>query len=276
MHKRTKLWSTLSLAALVGTGAIGAHAQHGTDAAAPSQAAVPVGSEGGEGGEGEGEGLPRDVNPASNDVAYLTQLGLMRGHLLVGLELYRAGHIEHARTHMKHPKSELYADLVPAFEARGSSGFGEQLGALTRAVENDDSTPEAVEAAYSEVLLGIGAAEAVVDGASAPAQIQVVVNLLRTAAEEYGIGVVDGKVVNGHEYQDAYGFTQTAQARINSIDPGDDAELAAGLKTIDGYIQELFDAGAWPAVMPPETLDIDASLLFGAAARVEIVGLGLR
>ncbi|MBN7796514.1 hypothetical protein [Parahaliea mediterranea] len=273
MHKRTKLWSSLSLAALVGAGAIGAHAQHGADAAAPAQAAMPAG---GEGGEGEGEGLPRDVNPATNDVAYLTQLGLMRGHLLVGLELYRAGHIEHARTHMKHPRSELYADLVPAFEARGSSGFGGQLGALTRAVESDDSTPEAVEAAYTDVLAGISAAEAAVGGASAALQIQVAVNLLRTAAEEYGIGVVDGKVVNGHEYQDAYGFTRTARARIEGIDPGEDAELAAGLNTIEGYIQELFDAGAWPSVMPPETLEANASLLFGAAARVEIVGLGLR
>lgn len=268
MHKRTKLWSSLSLAALVGTGAVGTYAQQQVDDSAPAQA-IPA-------GEGEGEGLAPEVDPATDDVAYLTQLGLMRGHLLVGLELYRKGHIEHARTHMKHPKSELYAELVPAFEARGSSGFGEQLSALTAAVESDDSAPETVEGAYSDVLAGIAAAEATVGEVTPVEQLQVVVNLLRTAAEEYGIGVVDGKVVNGHEYQDAFGFTQTAEAMVNNIDPGDDAELAAGLKTIDAHIQELFDAGAWPAVMPPDTLDVDASLLFGNAARIEIVVLGLR
>lgn len=271
MHKRTKLWSSLSLAALVGSGTLATYAQdapEGASAGAASPAAMPAGA------EGEGEGMAPEVNPATDDVAYLTQLGLMRGHLLVGLELYRAGHIEHARTHMKHPKSELYAEMVPALEARGAAGFGEQLIALASAVESDDSSAEQVEAAYSEVLAGITEAESHADP-DATQQLQVVVGLVRTAAVEYGIGVVDGKVVNGHEYQDAFGFTTTAQSRVRAMEAGDNEDLAGALAQIDALIQELFDAGTWPGVMPPETLDVEASLLFGAAARIEIIALGL-
>ena len=38
---------------------------------------------------------------------------------------------------------------------------------------------------------------------------RVVVELLREAAAEYAIRVVDGRLANPHEYQDAYGFTQS-------------------------------------------------------------------
>lgn len=291
MHKRTKLWSSLSLAALVGSGTLSACSPQEPEGAAAedssrveeavnpmedtpvaktrSVAVVPAG------GEAEGEGLSAEVDPATDDVAYLTQLGLMRGHLLVGLELYRAGHIDHARTHSKHPKSELYADLVPAFQAREAAGFADQLEALAKAMESDDSALEQVEAAYADVLAGIAEAENRAGDIEAGTQLQVVVNLVRTAAEEYAIGVVDGDVVNGHEYQDAFGFTRTAQARVDGIDSAGDEELASGLESVNGYLQALFDAGTWPDVMPPERLDTDASELYGAAARIEIVALGL-
>ncbi|TXS94127.1 hypothetical protein FV139_11015 [Parahaliea maris] len=274
MHKRTKLWSSLSLAALVGGSALGVAADAELAAAVETGQSIASGSEG-EGSEGEGEGLAQNVDPATNDVAYLSQLGLMRGHLLVGLELYREGHIEHARMHMKHPKSELYADLVPAFEARGSAGFAEQLTALATAVEADGSEPEAVESAYNAVLQGISAAEARVGTLSPVARLQVAVKLIRTAGEEYGLGVVDGVVVNGHEYQDAFGFTQTARSLVANMDAGDNAELGETLAKVNGIIQGLFDANAWPSVMPPETVEADASLLYGAAARIEIAALSL-
>jgi hypothetical protein len=42
-------------------------------------------------------------------VAYLTHLGLVRGHLGVGVDLYREGAQDAAQTHMKHPGDELYS-----------------------------------------------------------------------------------------------------------------------------------------------------------------------
>jgi hypothetical protein len=290
MHKRTKLWSSLSLAALVGSGPLAVHAQGAADAAPAAATGLLAGlggvegAEGAEGAEGsieggeggEGEGAPAALDPATSDVAYLTQLGLMRGHLLVGLELYRAGHLEHARTHMKHPESELYADLVPAFNARGTEGFASALSALAEAVNSDDSSAEEVEAAYRKVLEGIAGAEALAAPVEPTERLQVAVNLVRTAAEEYAIGVVDGEVVNAHEYQDALGFTRTAESLVDGIDPGDDAELAAGLERVDAYLGALLEGGTWPDVMPPARVEGEASALFGAAARIEIVALGLR
>ncbi|GAB3291338.1 hypothetical protein [Parahaliea aestuarii] len=276
MHKRTKLWSSLSLAALVGgTSLAVAAADELQAAAAMDTAAADTGQAAAAGGEGEGEGLAQNVDPATNDVAYLSQLGLMRGHLLVGLELYRAGHIEHARMHMKHPKSELYADMEPAFKARGSAGFADQLTALANAVESDDSSAEEVEAAYAAVLEGISASEARVGSLSPATRLGVVVKLVRTAADEYALGVVDGKVVNGHEYQDAYGFTRTAQSLVANMDVGDDADLAATRDGVKALIQGLFDANLWLGIMPPEAVDGNASQLYGAAARIEIAALSL-
>ena len=44
----------------------------------------------GEGGEGEGEGAV-SVNLAENDAQFLARLGLIRGHLWVGMKLYVQG-----------------------------------------------------------------------------------------------------------------------------------------------------------------------------------------
>jgi hypothetical protein len=143
-------------------------------------------------------------------------------------------------------------------------------------VARDDSSAEEVEAAYSAVLTGITEAEIRALPVTPSERLQVVVNLVRTAAEEYAVGVVDGQVQSAHEYQDALGFTLTARALLQHINPGDNADLAMTLAQVNSDIQALFDAGLWPDVMPPDTVAGDASLLYGTAARIEIAALGLR
>jgi len=64
---------------------------------------------------------------ATDDAAYLVQLGLIRGHLRVGHALLEGGADAAAATHSKHPSDELYADLEGAFEARGKPGFAPAL-----------------------------------------------------------------------------------------------------------------------------------------------------
>ena len=49
----------------------------------------------------------------SSDNEYLTNLNLMKGHLWVGVELYKENYLENAKRHMKHPKSELYEFIIP-------------------------------------------------------------------------------------------------------------------------------------------------------------------
>lgn len=227
--------------------------------------------------DGEGEGAVSQ-SLINDDAAYLTRLHLILGHLEVGVSLYREGYAAAALTHMKHPADELYAALVPAFAARGVPGFSAQLETLATAVA-DDAGVATVEDAFAAVTSGIDAAVA---GVPATAQssgalwMQVVVNLMRAAAAEYAIAVVDGRLENAHEYQDALGFTRVARSLVEELAGASAAAqpaLQAVIKTARnqlGAVQPL-----WVGVMPPDVVDGQASTLYGAAARVELAASAL-
>ncbi len=290
MGKRKKLWTSMSAVTFAGVTVLSAcstdvggegegEAQSAAVEEAQMSAAMPdagegEGESGGEGeGEGEGEGAGADVDLATDDLAYLTHLGLMRGHLFVGNALYQAGHVEHAKTHMKHPESELYGDIEPAFATRGGEGFASQLEALANAVEGEQGD-RAVADAYAAVTNAIANHEGLVAeaNASAVAKLKLVAALLRVAGEEYGIAVVDGKMENAHEYQDAYGFTQIAKAIVGGA-ANNDATAATALDKVAGILAGL--DGMWPTLIPPETLETEAGQLYGAASQVELLALGL-
>lgn len=229
-------------------------------------------AQGGEGGEG-GAVVPAD--PAINDVTYLTSLGLVEGHLTVGSQLYLLGteqSIHAANTHMKHPGDEIYSDLLPAFEARGVEGFEAELAALAEAVESGADT-DAVAAAFADLQGGIDRSLGKAADADLYTIMDTVLNLVRVAADEYAIGVVDGQLVNAHEYQDAYGFVTVARAMLNDISEEERAAHADIVAQVDAQFDVM--APAWPSLMPPETLETDAALLYSAAARIEIAILGL-
>lgn len=280
--KSVKIWNNLGIAltsaALLTTGCADKPEKPQADSqekAAHDMSAMQHGDmgEGGDTGEGagEGEGASQAIDLSKDDIAYLKQLGLMRGHLLVGYELYKAGHVEHAKTHMKHPKMELYADVEPAFSPRGAAGFADELTALATSVEQEKDQA-VVDAAYKNVTDAIAKSEGV--AVLTPAQkLQLVSGLLRVAGEEYAIAVVDGKMENAHEYQDAYGFTQICKQIVSNMNTKDAAVADAATKT-QAIIEEL--TPIWPGIVPPDTLDFHASALHGAAAKVELLAIGLQ
>jgi len=263
-----------------GSGADDDAASSSATVAAPATAPVAEShmNHGGPAGEGEGAGTGA-VSLASNTVAYLSQLNLIRGHLNVGVDLYRNDHVEEALTHMKHPGDELYAALLPAFEARGVAGFAEQLQALMDAVKARQPANR-VQAAFDDLQEGIDDAAAGIPKAerSDPrVWFAVVVQLMTTAADEYAIAVVDGRLESAHEYQDALGFTRVARRIVDDLAAGDRADdpavqrvVATAREQLDG-IQVL-----WVGLIPPETLEREASTLYGAAARVELAASALR
>lgn len=285
MARRMKLWSSLSVITLVGTGVLagcdGGSEQAGSvaqpeqqmETRAQEESAQPAVVSGTEGeGEGEGEGAT-GANPATDNSAFLAQLGFIRGHLLVGVELFRAGHIDHARTHMKHPEDELCAALKPVLVLRGIEPFDAELLALADAVENGGDAAQ-VEAAYEGLLAAIERAEASTN-ATPLEWLMVAVDLVRTAGVEYGIAVQDdGTVVNAHEYQDAMGFVKTADRIVTELEGRNDEQLAEVLAQVRPLIEELYVA--WPGLMPPEQVDARAYQLHGAAARVELAAMRLR
>jgi hypothetical protein len=281
MIKRTKLWTSISAITLVSASTIGlsgCDSPSTNKAETEQEAAQSVDSSAKAmnhslSSEGEGEGADSNADLGRDDIAYLTQLSLMQGHLFVGYELYKAGHIEHAKTHMKHPKSELYAEIEPAFSARGTSGFASELSDLSDAVEGELGNSR-VSNAYATLVTAIAENEAAVKAESlAPKQkLKLVSEILRVAGEEYAIAVVDGEMQNAHEYQDALGFTTIATAIVNETDASGANEKSAKASALE-LLASL--KPHWPTLIPPETLTTKASAIYVAAAKIELLSLGL-
>lgn len=210
---------------------------------------------------------------AADDVGYLTQLGLIRGHLAVGHALYQRELPQLSETHMKHPQEEIYASLVPAFNARGCAGFANDLESLAAAVKAR-AAQEEVAAIHEGLTASIARCERSASADDPAVLAKVIENLLRTAGVEYRIGVIDGVIDNLHEYQDAWGFTQVANAWARSAAFADSASAAALAAQLQDIIAGL--EGLWPSLDPEGDVDGDAVRLFGAAARVQIAALPLR
>lgn len=262
MESKNKLWLSLGVVCVAGAlaacgGADDPHAgmNHGEAA-----------EEGGEGGEGASS-----ADSIASDAVYLGQLGFIRGHLMVGVELYQTGDEAGSETHMKHPESEIYADLLPALQARSAPGFGEQLGALAIAVENRQPLAD-VEAAYQSVLDGITLAEQAVTDVSPRLLGSVIVDLVSTAAAEYDIAVGDNlDLENAHEYQDSFGFMRVAYSLLDRLDAMN-ADSA-----INARIREQMDSvfPAWSGLVPPAQLHTQPSVIYSAASRIELAVSGL-
>ncbi len=219
--------------------------------------------------QGEGEGGEGGTAGEETTADYLLDLDLVLGHLTVGTALFLAGHADMALTHMKHPGDEIYADLVPAFAARGLPGFTAELEALAAAVEAGE-TAEAVQERLAALTAAVTAARGT---PTAREELDAVTLLVRTAADEYGIGVVDGTLANMHEYQDAWGFLQVARDRLAVLAGSTDAATAAAATEA---LAALDATGAnFPDLTGSGPLG-HADVIHGAAARVELAALTLR
>ena len=201
----------------------------------------------------------------ADDAVYLGQLAFIRGHLNVGVDLYQQGAEQASATHMKHPGDELYTTLLPAIEARGASGFADQMEALAVAVENT-RPPTEVDAAYESLLTAITTAENAVQEQDAGMIGAVILNLVKTSAAEYDIAVgANGALENEHEYQDALGFVRIARELLERLEGMTDN--AAAVSEIRGQLDLI--TSAWPSLMAPQKLETDPSGIYGAAARIE-------
>jgi hypothetical protein len=241
--------------------AVPAHAGQGTGHADSWQVAQ----------SGEAGAVAEASEAGADDAAFLTLLGLVEGHLRAGIELYRQGAADMAKTHMKHPGDELYVELEPALAARSLDGFADPLEHLAVTVEGDRPVADA-EAAFAAVLGGIDRTREA-SGAGLAARLGSVTNLVRTAAEEYEIAIKDGRVADPHEYQDAWGFVQAAKAQMAGLSQADRQRLG---QDFDGITDELDGLDhAWPSIVPPDSVTTDAALLFASADRIERAAHGV-
>ncbi len=214
----------------------------------------------------------RALNLADDSIGYLYELSLIRGHLWVGHQLAMSGHKEHAIMHAKHPEDEIYSSLIEVFRARRVEGFAEELQGFSDSVESGNikrikkkyqELIEAVHQSYSSITLNT---EGLLD---------LVNRLMKQAAAEYAVGILDGKVDNVHEYQDARGFTEIALLWTRSHI--EESSLSEGDLLVTGLLKEKLEdvLVMWPGLVPSDEVPFDASRLYGLAADVEIMILSL-
>ena len=204
-----------------------------------------------------------------SDNEYLTQIALMRGHLYVGIELYKNGYVENAKRHMKHPKSELYSDIVPTFKAKNSKGFTVELESLASAVEGEEDF-KFISSKYKNLSDAIAINENYIEDSSKSLieRIILVRSLLEIAADEYAVGIVNGEVENKFEYQDALGFTIVAKNILkNTTTQSKDEEIKKN--KVLKIIENLSDL--WPSLVPTGIVDGDAKIILDAIAKINLV-----
>ena len=276
MTRRLKLLtglSTLTVAGALALSACGGEGEGSEGGEGAEGATTPVlaGGEGetaegeGEGGESEGEGAS-GKDPATDDVEYIHRLGQARGHLVAFITLHKMAAHDMAMTHAKHPESELYADLEPAFTARNKPGFADELPALADAVAQDGN----VDAAYAAVTKAITANEPDVE---LGVYLLAIATITRTAGDEFKIGVSEtGAVTNAHEYQDAFGFL-TASLEMTEALSGTNDEERAAIETTKAQLKLALEE--FGDLTADQTSGRSAPL-YGAAARIELAALGLQ
>ena len=220
-------------------------------------------AEGAAGGEGEGAGS------GDSDHALQRDLSFMEGHLHAGMTLYEAGDLAAAKTHMGHPIEEKYGAVAEPIAERGFERLREQIKAVASATE--------AEAPVAEVAEGLkvvrATMEEVREGISVKDQVLGLAELVRVAGAEYAVAVEGGTVTNLHEYQDSWGFLRIVEAELRGIaESGDEGARHVAEEALE-YLEQT-DA-AFGDIQGEGEMTLDPSLLYGAAAQIELEALEL-
>lgn len=273
MARRLKLIASLSSVALAGAmvASCGGEGEAGKTGEAGHAAHPPGGEAEGEGASGVAEGEAAAAAEAATDKpSYLAALVAVRGHIQAGLSLFIAGDQTLAAAHMRHPQAEVLTSLAPAFAAYGSNGIDGELEALAKAVESGESEID-VRAKFEAADRAIEAAAAR-SNPTVRDQLLGYAKALVAAGGEFDLAVDEGAIVNLHEYQDAYGFAQTVANGLSRIESASQDEEAAILLARAEAMRALAVA---PSVERPTPPLASPSVIYGAAARIEIAARGL-
>ena len=229
---------------------------HGT-----GQPAEPAGGEGGS--ETGGAGLPANIR-------FLRDIGLIRGHLLVGDELVQQARWADGLPHFLHPIEEIYDAIRTPLKTKHIADFDAALKALAQTVKA--KKPEAYQQALARVdtrLAGIEAAERATAGAAWPTTtVATVLALAQSAAGEYDGAIENGNITKPIEYQDSRGFVFYGAKLL--------AAVSSDLKAIDaGALDQAAVAysyikTAWPGPLPPGKPVLDQTQLLAAVSRFEL------
>ena len=261
------------------TTATGESGESGTTTATTASGEAGESGESGEGGEGGEAGAFADAEP---DVQLTANLLAMKGHLLVGRELFDAGSTDAAAPHFLEPRADYYAtvevlsgemgelgdELVQVEIASGAGEAGEG-GEGGEVGEFGDEWEEAIEA------IDYGVEEAVEDSENPMATLLAASLLvLRKASHEFEEATEGGAVSDAEEYEAGRGFYQAVRAEIEAN--ADDLS-AINADKYAALVAALDEAGrAWPSAAAPASPPVSAEDLNAAIANFEIAALAFR
>ncbi len=93
------------------------------------------------------------------------------------------------------------------------------------------------------------------------------------AAEEYDIAIADdGSIDNLHEYQDSWGFLRTIETQAQDLAQGGDEAVTSAADEILAQVEAAGEA--YGDLQGEDIPSADPSILYGAAARMELAALG--
>ncbi|WP_448206157.1 hypothetical protein [Azospirillum sp. sgz302134] len=266
--KTLSLWMGIGSFALLGAGAHAAdlHGQsgHGHGRQAPIQ----VAEEAHQHGE-EGEAKEQDIfteYPAGE--ALVGRLLMIKGHLMVGQELYQAGRLDDAAPHYFHPTEEIYALIKDEMAKRKLGQFEGDLKALAGLVKQKKPAAD-VFAKQKTVIAKLNKALVSADKKTPSFVMTVAPGVLSQAAEEYKEAFVDGKLTNAVEYQDGRGFVTAARAYVAHHAKGLGAKNAEGFKTLSADMDRI--AQAFPTAVPPQQPVLEAGAVRDLVSKVELL-----
>src|SRR3954447_14670170 len=279
--KRRKVWLGLGTAVLV-TSQIGAHEgapsadigmssaphRHGTAVrhGGPILVAAARGS-GGEGDEG-GKAADYDANLAPA-LRFYRDIELIRGHLLVGDELVREKRWAEALPHLLHPSEEIYGKIRNDLKTYEVAPFLSALKALAQTVKAKNEA--AYRTAFTAMEERLAPADKGVRGKEPnwPSfAVDTVLEVLRTATNEYEEAIEKGRIAKPVEYQDSRGFVWEAEKLLASVADELARKDADAVKAAQSGFAEL--KKAWPTPVPPKTPAKELSQVLADISKIEL------
>jgi hypothetical protein len=207
----------------------------------------------------------------------MTKLGLMKGHMLVAKELLDQGLYAQAEPHLGHPVEEIYVDLQEQLPERKVPEFSD---ALTKAQNLVKSQPNALQVTsiFDAAMTAIDQAIAAlpITQREDPAfTLQVINEMLDTAAAEYTAAISDNKISAPIEYQDSRGFVQYAKDTLLKAVQPKIAQKSAPIATqLTTQIEQLYRA--WPQPVPPATPVLAADKVVDQVKSIEKASIAAR
>ncbi len=182
----------------------------------------------------------------------MTNIRLMKGHLIAGLDLYMRDENKMAQTHLDHPAMEILSSLAPSLEENGLyRPVDLSLTRLSELAASGAPKPQ-VKQAYDQTMAVLTNAENAIPASERKSPeflTEVISTLISTAAAEYEIALQGNTFTDIAEYQDGRGFVATARELLyNSAEEmvKMNPEAYTQLSTMVGQI-----SAAWPTIMPP-------------------------